>query len=82
MVNGCTRNYLTKAREKKNLTMRKTASLAGISYQHYSKIENGEKGSKLSLRIMARIADVLCISLDELNSFEKEYQVSIGNFDY
>lgn len=82
MTDKLTRAYLVKAREKKNLTMRKTASLAGISYQHYSKIEYGEKGSKLSLRIMARIAEALSLSLDDLNAFEKEYQSSIGNFDY
>lgn len=76
------RMYLVNAREKKGYSMRKTARVAGMSFQHYSKIENGDRGTHVSFMIMSRIADALDISLDDMKKAEREYQVFNENDDY
>lgn len=76
------RVYLAEARERRGLSMRKTAMLAGITYQHYAMVEYGQRGSGVSFRTMVKIADVLNISLDILKNYEAKYQEEIGNEDY
>lgn len=68
------RTYLVDLRLKKGFSQRRVAREAGISYQHYSKIENGDRGGKVSFLIIGRIANVLSTSLDNLYPLEKEYQ--------
>lgn len=74
--------YLVDARNKKGYSMRKTARIAGIAFQHYSKIENGDRGERVSFMIMSRIADALEIPMDDMKKFEREYQKSNENDDY
>ena len=76
------RMYLVKAREEKGYSMRKTARIAGMSFQHYSKVENGDRGTHVSFMIMSRIAEALEISLDDMKEAEKEYQKLNQNDDY
>lgn len=57
-----------------NYSQRKVARIAGISYQHYSKIENGERGRNVSLMVVGRIAQALEIPLEEFYFFEQIYQ--------
>ena len=76
------RMYLVKAREEKGYSMRKTARIAGMSFQHYSKVENGDRGTRVSFMIMSRIAEALEISLDDMKEAEKEYQRLNQNDDY
>ncbi len=71
------RNYLIDLRIKKDYSQRKVAYESGMSYQHYSKLESGKRGGKVSLLIMGRIARTLDISLDELYTREEEYQNKI-----
>lgn len=68
------RMYLVNARKEKGYSQRKTAREAVISYQHYSKIESGERGKGVSFMIFSRIAKVLDISLDDLFYLEREYR--------
>lgn len=72
------RLYLSKLRLEKGYSQRRVAREAGISFQHYSKIENGERGSKVSFLIIGRIAAVLGIPLDKFYEMESEYQESIN----
>jgi len=65
--------YLVNARQSKGYSQRRTARKSGISYQHYAKIESGDRGKKVSFIIIGRIANVLDISLDELYKLEKSY---------
>lgn len=65
--------YLVNARQGKGYSQRKTAREAGISYQHYSKIENGNRGRRISFMIIGRISTVLEIKLDDFYRLEKEY---------
>ena len=74
--------YLVDARNKKGYSMRKTARIAGIAFQHYSKIENGDRGERVSFMIMSRIADALEIPMDEMKKLERDYQKSNENDDY
>lgn len=71
------RTYLSDIRLEKGYSQRKVAREAGISYQHYSKIENGDRGNKVSFLVIGRIAEVLDISLDDLFVLEQEYQDSL-----
>ena len=71
------RDYLIEARGSKGYSRRKVAREAGLSYQHYSMIENGRRGGKISFLVICRIARVLDIPLDELFIKEKEYQESL-----
>lgn len=67
------RYYLLELRNKKGYSMRKVAREASMSYQHYSRMENGQKGGKVSLVIMGRLAKVFGVSLDELYPLEEAY---------
>jgi len=68
------RYYLVEARRILGYSQRKTAREAGISYQHYSKIEKGDRGRKVSFIIFSDIAKVLGIPLDDLYYHEREYR--------
>ncbi len=68
------RMYLVNARIKKGYSQRKTAREAMISYQHYSKIESGERGKGVSFMIFSQIAKVLDITLDDMFYLEREYR--------
>lgn len=68
------RYYLVEARVNLGYSQRKTARLSGISYQHYSKIEKGDRGRKVSFIIFSDIAKTLQIPLDELYYLEREYR--------
>lgn len=67
------RDYLYKLRSEKSLSQRKLAGDAGISYQHYGLLENGNRGGKVSLVIMGKIAKVLGVSLDLIFEEEMKY---------
>jgi transcriptional regulator with XRE-family HTH domain len=69
--------YLVEARNSKDYSQRRVAREAGMSYQHYSKIENGDRGSKVSFMIVGRISHALDIPLEEFYKKEKEYQEKI-----
>ena len=68
------RKYLSDIRLNKGYSQRRLAREAGISFQHYSKIESGERGNKVSFLIIGRIAEVLEIPLDDFYRMELEYQ--------
>lgn len=68
------RYYLVKLREEKGYSMRKLAREADISFQYYSKLENGEKGDKMSLIVAGKIAKALNIDLSNLYFLEIIYQ--------
>lgn len=67
------RMYLVRARQDKGYSQRRTARESGISYQHYSKIENGDRGKRISFLTIGRIATVLDMPLEDFYQFEKEY---------
>lgn len=68
------RLYLVEARNKKGFSMRRAAQEAGMTYQHYSKIENGDRGTHVSFMVMTRIAEALAIPLNVMREKEKEYR--------
>jgi len=49
------REWLKDLRTKKNLNVREIAAILGISYQHYSDIENGRRNPSIELsKLMAK----------------------------
>ena len=71
------RKYLSYIRLNKGYSQRRLARESGISFQHYSKIESGERGNKVSFLIIGRIAEVLDIPLDDFYKMEVEYQEKV-----
>lgn len=67
------RTYLTKRREELGYSQRKVARLSNISYQYYSQFENGHRGKHISLRMAAKIARALELTLEELYVLENKY---------
>ena len=65
--------YLINAREKKGYSQRRTATEAGLSHQHYSRIENGVRGKKVSFLTIGRIGKVLDMPLDDFYRYERAY---------
>ena len=76
------RMYLSDARQQKGYSFRRTAREAGMSLQHYTNIENGRRGDRVSFMIMARISKALGLSLDDMAVEEAKYQHEIHNEDY
>ena len=72
-MRGKIRMYLVELRQSLGYSMRKTAREAGISFQHYSKIENGERGQHVSLLIMYKISKALHCSIETIAEKEIEY---------
>lgn len=81
MAKNSIRLYLSNARYDKDYSLRRTAMAAGMSLQHYAKIENGERGDRVSFMIMIRISKALGLSLDYMAEEEAKYQREI-NKDY
>ncbi len=67
------RVYLIKRREKLGYSQRKVARLSNISYQYYSQFENGHCGKHISLRMAAKIARALELTLEEFYVLENKY---------
>lgn len=72
------RIYLKKQRETLAVTAEQVADKIGITHHYYSQIENGDKGYKLPVRMLLKIADALEISICNIISMEKDY---IDEFD-
>lgn len=71
------RMYLITRRLKLKLSVNKVSQLTGITRQHYSRIECGHAGNKVSFRCMGLIASALAIPLDEMYKQEMEYLDSL-----
>lgn len=53
------REWLKDLRAKKNLKVREIAAIFGISYQHYSDIENGRRNPSIELsKLMSKFFNV------------------------
>lgn len=57
-----------KMRKQKELTQEKLAELTGIDYSYLNLIENGKRNP--SLRVIAKIARILGVRLEDLVSFK------------
>ena len=75
------RMYLSNARKRKAIVPQDRQE-AGMSLQHYTNIENGRRGDRVSFMIMARISKALGLSLDDMAVEEAKYQHEIHNEDY
>lgn len=67
------RMYLYHRREELGYSMRKVAKIGGLSFQHYSCIENGDRLRKISFVVIIKIANALKLSLDYIAEKEIEY---------
>jgi Helix-turn-helix. len=75
------RMYLVNARQEKAYSQRKTAREAQLTFQHYSKIESGERGERMSLLTGGRIAKALGMSIDDFFDLETKYQEELDVVD-
>ena len=73
------RLYLSNLRNEKGYSQRRVAREAHLSYSHYSRLESGDRGGKVTLVVMGRIANVLNVSLDVLYKYEEAYLEDLYN---
>ncbi len=64
------RVYLTKERNKLNLSVYDVADIIGISPYYYYKIENGRRGQNLGVKLFYEICK--CFNVDANTLIEKE----------
>lgn len=71
-INPIKRKWLKELRNNKKQTVRGIAPLLGISWQHYSDIENGRKNPSIELSLaMAKYFDVSVeLFLDDRTKFQ------------
>lgn len=67
------REYLKAQRDKLKVTGEDVSDKIGISYHYYAQIENGEKGCKLSVRMLLKMAQALEVDVCKLIESEKAY---------
>ena len=68
------RLWLVDRRRELNLTTSQVAIKTGITRQHYSYIENGERGNRISFATGYQLALALGFDLVEFYNLEMEYQ--------
>jgi len=67
------RMYLVVRRLKFNYSLTRVAKDAGITRQHYMRIETGKNTFRLSFKTMCSIAKALAIPLDTMYEEEMKY---------
>ena len=65
------RSWLKNKRKEKGITQATMAKKIGISRQYYAFIENGFRLPDLSLSIASKIANILDMTLEEIEAYEK-----------
>ena len=73
--------YLVNARQKLGYSQYRVASEAGICHQHYSRVENGIIGAKISFKTIYALAIALKIPFKVICIEEINYQKMIANDD-
>lgn len=68
------RLWLVDRRRELNLTTSQVAIKTGITKQHYSFLENGERGARYSFIIGVRLALALKFDIEDFYNKETEYQ--------
>lgn len=58
------RNYLRALRKNKNLSQCQVSDVIGISQQHYSLIENGDRQKKMDIELIQKLANVFNVSVE------------------
>ena len=67
------REWLKNARSEKNLTMKEMGAKLGISESYYCAIENGTRQKRMSYALVAALAAILGLTVDEIARYEKEW---------
>lgn len=57
-------------REKNRLSNKELAKASRISESYLSMLEKGERGERISYRVLANIADALGVTIDDLESWK------------
>lgn len=68
------RVFLTIARQKMNLSAEEVSRRLDVSKIYYYSIENGKRGHKITIGLLARIVEVLNLDANELIKDEVRYQ--------
>lgn len=66
------------ARERKNMTQKEVADGIGVAKSTYSLYESGQR--EPNVQTIKKIADVLCVSADELLGLSTELQTIAAHF--
>lgn len=60
------REYLKKLRAEKGLSMQAAGEALGISKQYYEMIESGERQKKMDVTLVAKIAGLFGVSIEDV----------------
>lgn len=66
------RDWLTKARTEKGLTMKQMGERLDITESYYSMIESGTRQKKMDLTLVAKLSTVLEIPIAEISALENQ----------
>lgn len=66
------RDWLTKARTEKGLTMKQMGEKLDITESYYSMIESGTRQKKMDLTLVAKLSTVLGIPIAEISALENQ----------
>ena len=72
------RMYLVNARQKLGYSQYRVSKNAGLSHQHYNRIENGVVGTNIQFRTIEKLANALAISTSKAWEEECNYQALLG----
>ena len=76
------RMYLVRAREKLGYSQYRAAIAAGMSHQHYNRIENGKITNQIQFKTVVMISQALEIPVTEIWNHETFYQASqVKNYE-
>ena len=64
------REWLQAARREKHMTKRQMAKLLGISEAYYGFIEKGTRQKKMDITLVAKLADILGLSIIDIINHE------------
>ena len=72
------RDWLKEQREKKGFTMKEMAEKIGISEGYYSYIEAGERQKKMDITLVAKLANIFRLKIQQIVDYESRESESEG----
>jgi len=72
------RDWLKAQREKKGYTMKEMAEKIGITEAYYSYIESGDRQKKMDITLVAKLADIFRLKVQQIVEFESKYMAEKG----
>lgn len=73
------REWLKNLRQERGMTQQQVAKKMGLSTSYYSFIETGFRQKKMDIVVIAKLAEVFDISIQEIADLETAYKAGIDS---